>query len=314
LRPDPASPSVTHALLRSAGLRPRRRLGQNFLCDGNVLERIADSALGGGCEPVVEIGAGLGALTARLAVRSRLVTTVEIDAALHPILEQTLAGLANVEVLIADFLQLDTVALFGRTFGPGAGVVAGNIPYGITSPILERLFASKDRLLRAALLVQTEVADRLTARPGTKAYGSLTVFCAFHGTMTRAFRVPPHLFYPAPDVGSTLVVFEPHDPPSSLACPTEAVFRVIRAAFAQRRKTLANAVAGGGLAPDAASASEALMSCGVDPTRRGETLTLDEFIMIANALHASALGYSDRSNPDGRVVNQPVEADFERTP
>jgi 16S rRNA (adenine1518-N6/adenine1519-N6)-dimethyltransferase len=279
---DPAQPSATRALLRQYAIRPRKRLGQNFLCDGNVLDRIADEALGGASVPVLEIGAGLGALTLRLAVRSPSVTAVEVDRGLMPALQEVLTGLSNVHVLNADFLKIDVRHLLKEVFRGDRGVVAGNIPYGITTPILERLFQCSDMLMQAALLVQTEVADRLTARPGTREYGSLTLHAAYYGNVRRVLRVPRHLFIPAPDVDSTLVVFEPGSTLATEVLDGAAYERAVRAAFQQRRKTLANALAGAGIAPDSRTAAGWLEACGIAADRRGETLSPTEFAQLAN--------------------------------
>lgn len=287
---DPAQPSATRALLRRHAIQPRKRLGQNFLCDGNVLDRIAEEALGGASAPVLEIGAGLGGLTLRLAVRSPSVTAVEVDRTLIPALQEVLTDFANVQVLNADFLKLDLPLLLKEVFRDDRGVVAGNIPYGITTPILERLFQCSDMLIRAALLMQTEVADRLTARPGTREYGSLTLHAAYYGSVRRALRVPRHLFIPAPDVDSTLVVFEPGSALAAEVADGVAYEHIVRAAFQQRRKTLANALTGAGIAPDSRTAAGWLEACGIAADRRGETLSPTEFARLANYLSVQGFG------------------------
>ncbi len=251
---DPARPSVAQELLRLRGLRPRKGLGQHFLCDGNVLDRIADLAVPQpGC-PVLEIGAGLGALTLRLARLGGRVTAVEVDPALVPLLKDVLASEPDVTIVQADFLALDTRETLRQAFGGRTGVVAGNIPYNITTPILERVFESADLLQRAVILMQLEVAERLTAMPGTREYGALTLFAAYHGTIRRAFRVSRNVFIPPPDVDSAVVVFEPTGGVGDMVVSREAFFSVVRAAFAQRRKTLANALVAAKLAPDRESA------------------------------------------------------------
>lgn len=276
-------------MLRRYGVRPRKRLSQNFLCDGNVLERIADEALGGADPPVIEIGAGLGGLTQRLAARSRAVTAIEFDQRLRPALDETLAMMANVRVIYDDFLALDAVSLIDEAFGANTGVIAGNIPYGITTPILERVFAWGSKVRRAGLLVQTEVAGRLLASPGVKAYGSLTLFGAYHGTITRGLDVPPHLFYPRPEVSSTLIIYEPNDRAASQVIDTPLFFRVVRAAFGQRRKTLSNALTGSGVVSAPSTAAEILRDVRIAPERRGETLNLEEFVRLANAIAESGM-------------------------
>lgn len=281
---DPAQPGTLRSLLRQYGIHPRKRLGQHFLCDGNILARIAEEAERAGPLPVVEIGAGCGALTVRLAARAPRVVAIEVDPSLLPILTAVVGHLANVRVVRDDFLRMDTRTVLAEAFGTEQGVVVGNIPYGITAPILERVFDCCDQLARVVLLVQTEVAERLTARPATPQYGSLTVFASFYGHVQRILRVPRHLFYPAPEVGSTLIAFQPDTALARQVHDPATFFRVVRAAFGQRRKTLANALAAVGFGENTAEASSLLRACGVDPLRRGETLSPEEFVLLANHL------------------------------
>lgn len=292
---DPAHPSVLRDLLRRHGVRPRKRLGQNFLCDGNILDRVAEIACGSGQPGVVEIGAGPGALTLRLAKRASTVTAVEIDQALVSILREVVGSLPRVRIVAADFLRLEMRNLLQEAFGGTPGVVAGNIPYGITSPVLERVFQYPGAIHRAVLLVQTEVAERLVASPGTPEYGSLTVSAAFHGTVRRELNVPRHLFYPPPDVSSTLVVFEPSAEISAAVTDRDSFFRVVRAAFSQRRKTLANALTGAGLVETSREAARLLASAGIDPVRRGETLSITEFVKLGNLVASSHEGHARRN-------------------
>ncbi len=283
---DPAAPSVARALLRESGLRPRKRLGQHFLVDGNTLDRIARIALPSRDVPVVEIGAGLGALTRRLAERASRVTAVEVDDAFRPILSRTLGHMRSVDLVFADILSLQMSEFLEQAFGSTRGIVAGNIPYNITSPILERLLEHCNRIERIALLVQREVASRLAAEPGTKDYGSLTVFAQFHAAVRHHGYVPAHLFHPPPDVGSAIVTLEPHASPPCVPENADIFRAVVRAAFGYRRKTIANALAQAGLVADSATAASLLMSAGIEPTRRGETLSLSEFGRLSDTVNA----------------------------
>jgi 16S rRNA (adenine1518-N6/adenine1519-N6)-dimethyltransferase len=279
---DPAVPHILRSLLREHGLHPRKRLGQHFLIDGNVLDRIARIALPDGDDPVVEIGPGLGSLTRRLAARSRKVTAVELDSAFGPVLARTLEGFPGVEIVFADFLALDPLDLVADAFGDAGGVVAANIPYNITSPILERLFVCGKRIGRIVLLVQSEVAARLASAAGARDYSSLTVFAQLHAAVRTEGVVPARLFHPRPDVDSTIVVLEPHPAPPVMPADPALFRRVVRAGFGYRRKTLANALAAGGVVATAALAASILASISVDPGRRGESLTLAEFAAVAD--------------------------------
>ncbi|MBM3494474.1 MAG: ribosomal RNA small subunit methyltransferase A [Armatimonadetes bacterium] len=283
---DSAAPSAIRAVLREHGLRPRKRLGQHFLADGNVLDRLARLAVHTPDEGVLEIGAGLGSLTRRLAGLAARVLAVEVDEAFRPILARTLTDRPNADIVFGDFLELDTSDLLDRAFGSSRGVVAGNIPYNITSPILERLFDRADRIERIVFLVQAEVAARLAASPGDRDYSSLTVFAQYHAAVRTEGTVPAHLFMPPPDVGSAVVVIEPHtNPPVTVADPAQ-LRRVVRAAFGYRRKTIANALATGGVVAGSSHAASILIGIGIDSGRRGESLTLAEFGRLADAVTA----------------------------
>ncbi|HXG23966.1 MAG TPA: 16S rRNA (adenine(1518)-N(6)/adenine(1519)-N(6))-dimethyltransferase RsmA [Chthonomonadales bacterium] len=285
---DPASPSITAELLRAHGLRPRKRWGQNFLCDRNVRDRIVRAAALRPEECVLEIGAGLGALTVGLAQACAKVTAIELDRRLAPILEQTLAGCQNVRLIFGDFLRLDLAELWEEAFTPtgghpSRGVVVANIPYYISSPIVEALLAHKARLARIVLLVQQEFAARLLARPGTSDYGSLSVFVQYHAQVEDLGRVSPSVFLPRPEVSSAIVRLTPVLP-GTVVVPEEALFfRLVRTAFGQRRKTLLNTLSRS-RELGRAVAEEALARVGIDAGRRGETLSLEEFAQLAWAL------------------------------
>jgi 16S rRNA (adenine1518-N6/adenine1519-N6)-dimethyltransferase len=279
---DSASLSNANALLRAHGLRPRKRWGQNFLCDRNVLDRIVRAAALQSGDRVLEVGPGLGALTRRLADSSAFVTAVEIDTLLEPILQETLEDRPNVRVVYQDFLKVDLPALLNEAFGPGPGVVVANIPYYITTPILERLLAHKGRVTRIVLLVQLEFADRLAARPATESYGSMTVFAQYHTRVEIAGSVSRNCFLPPPEVNSAIVVFTPIEGGAVAVHDEDSFFRIVHAAFGQRRKTLPNALAGGDIGLDRPRAEALVRETGIDPARRGETLSLQEFARLAD--------------------------------
>lgn len=280
---NPASLSDANALLRAHGLRPRKRWGQNFLCDSNVLARIVRAAALQPGEPSLEIGPGLGALTGALADASSHVTAVEIDPLLEPILRETLADRPNVRLVTADFLKLDLPSLLDEAFGQRQGVVVANIPYYITTPILERLIENKSRIRRIVLLVQHEFAERMVAKPGTEAYGAMSVFAQYHARVEVVGTVSRNVFLPPPDVSSAIVALTPVEPGTVAVRDEAQLFRLVRAAFQQRRKTLANALAGGDTGLDRA-AVEALLARGdIEGARRGETLSLEEFARLADA-------------------------------
>lgn len=281
-----SSPAAVAALLKRHDLRPRRRFGQNFLVDANTLAKIVTAGALGPGDSVLEIGAGLGVLTRSLAeavTPSGRVVALEIDSDLLPALAETTGELRQVEVVPGDAMALDWPAFLDAHFADAGRVsVVANIPYNITSPLLTTLLDQRGRFARIVLLVQKEVAARLGAKPGTPDYSSLGVFSQFHAQVETVGVVSRRVFFPPPDVDSAIVRLTPHTAPP-VAVPNEALFfAVVRAAFGQRRKALLNALSGDpALGWDRERAAAALAAAGLDPGRRGETLSLEEFARLA---------------------------------
>jgi 16S rRNA (adenine1518-N6/adenine1519-N6)-dimethyltransferase len=268
-------------LLAVHGLAPRKRLGQNFLIREELAERIVEHCRLDADDVAVEIGPGAGALTPRLARRVRHLVAVEMDRGLAALLREELAGFPRVELLEQDFLELDLVAL-ARQHEVAKLVVVGNIPYNITTPILERIFEQRAVVRSAVLLVQKEYAERLAAAAGTPEYGSLTLFARFHALMEPLMPVRASAFWPRPDVDSMLVRFFLRDQ-APVEVPDEALlFRIIRGAFHMRRKQLINTLEES-LALDKPTIDRLCRQVRIDPQRRGETLTLEEFAKLARA-------------------------------
>lgn len=260
-------------------LRPTKTLGQNFVHDANTVRKIvAGAALQPG-ESVLEVGPGLGSLTLGLLEVAGSVTAIEIDPRLATLLPRTVAEHApqladRLTVVTADALQVR------REDIPGEPVaLVANLPYNVAVPVLLNLLAMLPSLRRVLVMVQAEVADRLAAGPGSKTYGSPSVKAAWYGRAKRAGSVGRAVFWPVPGVDSALVAIDRH--PEPLVGDREAVFAVVDAAFAQRRKTLRAALAGWAGSPNRAGA--VLAAAGVDPSRRGETLEVAEYIRIADA-------------------------------
>ena len=269
------------ALLRKYGLRPKKSWGQNFLSDGEALEAIARLAVERPGERVVELGAGLGHLTARLVARGAEVVAVERDRDMARVLRGELAG--RIELLEADAASLDYRALAPR----GRLAVAGNLPYHLTSPILFGLLEVAEIVVRAVFLVQAEVAERLSASPGERAWGLLSVLLQRRAAVTLERRVPRGAFVPPPRVDSAVLRIVFGEPRAAVL--SEARFRrLVKAGFAQRRKVLANALAAARLAP-APRMAEALAAAGIDPRRRGETLAVEEWAALERALGEEAV-------------------------
>jgi 16S rRNA (adenine1518-N6/adenine1519-N6)-dimethyltransferase len=259
---------------RRRGLVPKKSFGQNFLTDARIAKAIAALATTPEGGTVVEIGAGLGALTEPLLERAAKVVAVERDRDLVPILEEGLGGHASLSVLEADAKTVDYRALFDGVTRPR--VIAGNLPFQITGPLLEITVGLADAIDLAVYMVQREVADRLAAAPGTSAYGALTVFVRAAFDVEKKMRVAPGAFFPRPNVESAVVTLAPHP----RAVETERFREAVHAAFAQRRKTLRNAWAK--LGPPDEIARRAARA-GIDLERRGETLSVEELAVFAEA-------------------------------
>lgn len=277
-----SSPRAVAALLKRHGVRPGKALGQHFLLDRNALEKIVAAADLTAEEAVLEIGPGLGVMTRLLAERAVRVAAVEMDAGFVRVLSETVAGLPNVEVTHADFLALDLPAWAPEHLHPLPASVVANIPYNITTPILSHLLETGALWRVIVLLMQREVADRLRAKPNTAAWSSLSIYAQFLAKVEVISTVPRGVFFPPPKVDSAIVRLTPRTTPPVAVDNPPVFFRVVRAAFGQRRKTLGNALAaipGWG----ARGARVALEAAGVDARRRGETLSMDEFAAVANA-------------------------------
>ncbi len=261
-------------LAAELGLRPTKTLGQNFLLDANTVRRIVRVSGVTGHDIVVEVGPGLGSLTLGLLPVVRRVVAVEIDDRLAGLLPRTAAPAGgDLEVVTADALRVEALP------GPAPTALVANLPYNIAVPVVLTMLERFPSLQRGLVMVQQEVADRLTAGPGSRVYGSPTVKLAWYAEARRAGAVPRSVFWPVPNVDSGLVSFVRRPEPAGAARPD--VFAVVDAAFAQRRKTLRAALAG--WAGDASTAEEVLRRAGVDPSARGETLTVTDFASIAAA-------------------------------
>jgi 16S rRNA (adenine1518-N6/adenine1519-N6)-dimethyltransferase len=278
---DAPSEASVREILSRHGLKPKRSFGQNFLQDRRLAERIAEQATPPGAL-VVEIGAGLGALTRPLLERARTVVALERDRDLVPVLRSELASEVESGRLIVvetDAKRFDYESTFTAVEPPRA--IAGNLPYNLTGPLLERIGSLSRSIERATVLVQLEVADRLVARPATPAYGALTVFVQATYAVRRAFVIRSGAFHPAPDVDSAVVVLEPHAVP--LALETPAFRALVKNAFGKRRKILKNAWS---TVADAGALEAAARRAEVDLGRRGETLDVSEFARMEKELSA----------------------------
>ncbi|MBQ6465659.1 MAG: 16S rRNA (adenine(1518)-N(6)/adenine(1519)-N(6))-dimethyltransferase RsmA [Oscillospiraceae bacterium] len=272
------------ALLERHGFRFSKSLGQNFLTAAWVPQRIAEEAGLDEQTGVVEIGPGVGCLTVELAKRAGRVVSVELDRALLPVLAETLRGCENVEVVFGDACRLDLRALAAEKLAGLRPVVCANLPYNVTSPLLTALIEA-GCFETITVMIQREVARRLCAGPGCADYGAFGLFVQWHCVPELLFDVPPSCFVPQPKVTSSVVRLTRRAAPPVSVRDEALLFRVIRAAFNQRRKTLVNALAAG-LGLDKAQAEAAIVRAGFDPLVRGEAVGLGGFATISDEIHA----------------------------
>ncbi len=283
-----ASKKTLTQILNKYDLAPLKKFGQNFLCDSNIVEKIADSMHLTGNESVLEVGPGLGALTQAIARRAKRVVAVEIDKGLICALKEILADTPNVTVLEGDILKTDIKKIAQEMLG-GSFHACGNLPYYITAPCILKLIESGAQSL--TVMVQKEVAQRLSASPGSKNYGSLTASVAYYAQPQTLFAVASGCFYPAPDVESAIVQINMGTPPFPVS--RLSYTRMVRASFAMRRKTiynnlLAEFLSAGAINPKQ-SATDALASCGIGPALRAEDLSPQDFLHLAEWLDDNPL-------------------------
>lgn len=281
-RPDPTSPTQLRALFARQGFRPRRSLGQTFLVDANVVHKIVQAAEIGQGDPVVEIGAGAGAVTRALAEAAERVVAVEIDPALMAILAETVPE--RVACVQADVLAVDWASLLGPP-GEGRWRLVANLPYAITGPALLKLLEAWPWVQRFVIMAQEEVAERLAAPPGARSRGMLSVLLEATGEVEVVRRVPRTCFHPRPKVDSAVVTLTTRRPPLVPAALQPAYRRVVQAAFSGRRKTLVNALTHAPrLSLAKSEAAAVLAAAAIGPDRRAEMLTAQEFFRLTQAL------------------------------
>lgn len=259
----PTLKQITQELLDSIGRRPQKRLGQNFLIDPTILQRIVNSAEISPEDTIIEIGTGLGVLTKELADRAKKVITIEVDQELLNLSKEILREYKNIEFIRGDILKIDYEKIVD---GLTNYKIVANLPYYITAPICETILNIENSPRLAVLTIQKEVAERMQAKPGTKDYGSFSIFCQFYGKVELISLIQKYAFFPQPEVSSAIVKITPHAKPLLRGAAKEKFFNIVHAAFQQRRKMLSSSLK-----------KFNIKDWPVDPTRRPETLGLEEF-------------------------------------
>ena len=279
-----SSPKRTKEIVQKYGFRFSKSLGQNFLIDRNILESIVDGADITKEDCVIEVGPGIGSLTQNIAERSDSVVAIEIDKTLIPILEETLSEYSNVEVINEDVLKLDLHKLVEEKFKDKKPKVIANLPYYVTTPIIMKFLEEKVPVHSLTIMIQKEVADRMQAKPCTKDYGALSIAVQYYCNPKILLKVPPSVFIPQPKVESTVIRLDILEEPRVYVEREDIFFSLVKDAFGKRRKTLLNALSSGDMKLDKDLLREVLSLSGIDESRRGETLNIEEYGRLANNL------------------------------
>ena len=280
------APSTISDIKERYGFKLSKSLGQNFLTDKNIIDRIVESAEIGPDDLVIEIGPGIGVITREASEAAKKVIAVEIDKNLIPILEETLGDCDNVEIINRDILKTDVNELIRNCKECFSGVkIIGNLPYYITTPIIMKLLEDEVKADSITIMMQKEVADRIKAMPGTKAYGALSVAVQYYCTVEAVVNVPKDVFVPQPKVDSTVLRLSIREEKPVELADSDVFFRCVKAGFGQRRKTLLNSLMGvENITKE--GVKQALEAAGIDPSRRAETLDLEEFARLSNEVYS----------------------------
>jgi len=282
------SPNTIRKIKEKYGFHLSKSLGQNFLTDANIIDKIIEGAQIGENDLVIEIGPGIGVLTAAAAAYARKVIAVEIDRNLIPILKETLKEYENISILHADILKTDLIAVLeqnkeiNRAERTGVKVI-GNLPYYITTPIIMKLLEEGVPVDSITIMMQKEVADRIKSGPGTKAYGALSVAVQYYCTVVPVASVPKEVFIPQPKVDSAVIRLDLRKEKSVKLLDEAVFFSVVKYGFGKRRKTLLNSLTGV-MGKTKEEIAEALTETGIDPMRRAETLSIEEFASLSNRI------------------------------
>ncbi|MFA5527000.1 MAG: 16S rRNA (adenine(1518)-N(6)/adenine(1519)-N(6))-dimethyltransferase RsmA [Peptostreptococcales bacterium] len=277
------APRTINDIMKKHDFKTSKRYGQNFLTDGNIVRKIVDAAATTKDDLIIEIGPGIGTLTAELAKEAGKVLAIEIDKRLIPILNENLKEFENIRIMNIDFLLADIEKIIKEEKPIGDVKIIGNLPYYITTPIIMKILEEKIKVKSITIMVQKEVADRLKAHPGTKEYGAISVAVQYYADIKMISQVSREVFLPKPHVDSAVIRLDIRKKPAVEVENEELFFQLVKAGFNQRRKTLLNALSQ--LSSfNKVALEKTLIKCEIDPKRRAETLSLEEFALLERAL------------------------------
>lgn len=279
-----SSPKKTKEIVQKYGFKFSKSLGQNFLIDQNILENILNGAHISDKDYVIEVGPGIGSLTQNIGERAKKVVAIEIDKTLIPILNETLNGYSNVEIINQDVLNMDLHKLVQEKFEGNKPKVVANLPYYVTTPIIMKFLEEKVAIESLTIMIQKEVANRIQAGPGTKDYGTLSIAVQYYCDPKILLKVPPSVFIPQPKVESSVIRLDVLNKPRVYVEREDLFFGLIKDAFGKRRKTLLNALSSGKLKLNKKLVREVLIASNIDEKRRGETLSIEEYARLSNNL------------------------------
>ncbi|BEP27702.1 16S rRNA (adenine(1518)-N(6)/adenine(1519)-N(6))-dimethyltransferase RsmA [Helicovermis profundi] len=279
------SPSTIKYIMEKYNFRFSKRLGQNFLIDNTTVENIINGSGITNNDNVIEIGPGIGVMTYDMAKIANKIVAIEIDNSLLPVLGETLEEFENIKIINGDVLKLDINKIIEEEFGGKFPKVIANLPYYITTPIIMKLLEENANVTDIIVMVQKEVAERIVSKPSKKSYGVLSVAVQYYAKASTVMKVPRSVFMPQPSVESTVIHLKIRENPPVKLLSKPFFFRVVRAAFAMRRKTLLNTISGGNLGINKEQTKELLSNSNIDSIRRGETLSIDEFALLSNNIY-----------------------------
>lgn len=278
------SPNTIKDIMARHGFKFSKKLGQNFLIDGNIISSICENSEISELDGVIEIGPGIGVLTYELCKRAKKVVAIELDKSLVPVIEENMEEFDNFKLIQGDVLNVDLEKLIEDEFSGMNVKVVANLPYYITTPIIMKLLEERLKIDKIVVMVQKEVADRLSSGPGSKDYGAITVAVRYYSDAHTIVKVPNTVFMPRPNVDSAVIALDIYKEPRINVDDEKLMFKIVKAAFGQRRKTVLNAVGSLDIGISKEELREVLEGEGIDPVRRGETFSIEEFARLSDRI------------------------------